>query len=91
MALPKQTFLHHLTVQAAKTISPTPTPITPLPTREPTPTPTITLAPTSLSTIPFTQETTATPTAQIVTGNLTPLLLFAIFSISLITIAFIIY
>jgi len=86
----RQSLLHHFTVQAAETISPTPTPITPLPTRALTPTPTITLAPTSLPTTPFAQETTATPTAQIVTGNLTPLLLLAIFSISLITIAFII-
>ena len=86
-----QSLIHSFIVQAAETVSPTPTPITPLPTRKPTPTLTITLAPTSLSTAsPSAQETTATPAAQVVTGNLTPLLLLVIFGISLIGIASII-
>ena len=86
-----QSLIHHFIVQATETVSPTPTPITPLPTRTPTSTPNITLTPTSLPTAaPSAQETTATQAAQIITGNLTPLLLLAIFSISLITIAFII-
>jgi len=84
-----QSLIHSFTVQAAETVSPTPTPITPLPTRVLTPTtaPIITSLPTAT---PSAQETTATPAAQVVTGNLTPLLLLVIFGISLIGIASII-
>jgi len=86
-----QSLVRHFIVQAAETVSPTPTPITPLPTRIPTSTPTTTLTPTSLPTAtPSAQETTATQAAQVVTGNLTPLLLLVIFGISLIGIASII-
>ena len=88
-----QSLIHHFIVQATETVSPTPTPITPLPTRTltPTSTPTITLIPTSLPTAtPSAQETTATQAAQVVTGNLTPLLLLVILGISLIGIASII-
>jgi len=76
-----QSLVHHFIVQAAETVSPTPTPITPLPTRIPTSTPTTALTPTSL---PTATPTTATPAAQIITGNLTPLLLLVIVGIGFI-------
>lgn len=84
-----QSLIHNFIVQAAETVSPTPTPITPLPTRvlTPTTTPISSSIPTAT---PSAQETTATQAAQVVTGNLTPLLLLVIFGISLIGIASII-
>ncbi len=89
-----QTITRSFSVKAADSVSPSPTPITPLPTQSqttltPTPTTTATLTPTSVPTM-----TTSSPTDQptttitqeateIVSGNLTPLLILTTLGISL--------
>jgi len=97
-----QTIKRNFIVQAAS-VSPTPTPITPLPTQSaklPTPTatpspslsfaPTIKASPTATAStaIPTAAPTKTTSPTEIVSGNLTPLVILAILGLGLIHFAF---
>jgi hypothetical protein len=95
-----QAIKRSFTVQAAS-VSPTPTPITPLPTqptKSPTPSPSPSPSPTSIievspaDTVPVvtaaTTSTESAPSAEIISGNLTPLIILAILGLGLIHFAF---
>jgi len=78
-----KSLVRHFIVQAMEVVSPTPTPITPLPTISPTVS--ATPSPTSSA-----KKAIATQSAQVTSGNLTPLLFLVIVGISFIGLSLII-